>query len=431
MVTHAWGFLTVHPNRRQVVLGGMACVIGGSRVLRAAETSAKKWDVIVVGAGVFGAWTAWKLRGLGKRVLLVDAWGPAHARSSSGGESRLIRTEYGSEEVYTRMAWESLPQWQALSSKAGLPIFLPVGALYLYQSNRKEIDDSVDLHARLGIPMTKLSKKELATKYPQIGLDGLEVGILQPTMGALMARRAIQTLVAQYTAAGGEYRQIAIKPPAPGASPSNLTGTGGETLTADQYVFACGPWLPKLFPDVIGTRIAPTRQDVFFFAPEAGDRRFEGDNLPAWVDTDEEDLHYGFPDLEARGFKIALDARGPKFDPDTGSRQITADALEDVRAYLSRRFPAIANRPLAESRVCQYENSATGDFVIDQHPTWKNTFIIGGGSGHGFKHGPAVGRYTAELLTGRLRNPEARFALAKHAKQDVYSELSGNKIRHA
>ena len=396
-------------------------------------TGGKKWDVIVVGAGVFGAWTAWKLHEQGKSVLLVDAWGPAHSRASSGGESRLIRTEYGGDELYTRMAWESLPQWQALSQRSGLPIFLPVGALYLYQHASADVANSLALHARLGIPAQKLSRAELAARYPQIGLDRIEFGVLQPTMGALMARRAVQTLVAQFVAAGGTYRQVAVAPPRAGASLDAIdvggAGTGAaaagggdsggssERLRADQFVFACGPWLPKLFPDVVGSRIQPTRQDVFFFAPEAGDTRFEAGHLPAWVDRDDEALHYGFPVLEARGFKIALDAHGPKFDPDTGERQITAPALAAVREYLARRFPGIARRPLAESRVCQYENSENGDFLIDRHPAWHNTWIVGGGSGHGFKHGPAVGRYVSEIVTGTLRTAEPRFAWSHHATQ--------------
>jgi len=414
---------------RRTLLGAMAGVTGasltGSYMASATPSTqvgrrdqASRWDVIVVGAGVFGAWTAWKLHHLGKKVLLVDAWGPAHDRASSGGESRLTRSEYGGDELYTRMAWESLPDWQALSRQAGLPIFHPVGALYLYQDEHAAIAASMELHRRLKIPMEKLSRAQLAVHYPQIGLHDIAVGVFQPTMGALMARRAIQTLAAQFVASGGEYRQLAIKPPTGGALLEGIDATDGHRLQASQYVFACGPWLPKLFPDVVGSRIVPTRQDVFFFAPEAGDVRFQGQHLPAWVDPDHRNQHYGFPSLEQRGFKIALDRHGPRFDPDTGARQITAEALANVREYLAQRFPALARRPLSESRVCQYENSANGDFLIDRHPRWSNVVLMGGGSGHGFKHGPEVGRYASELIANRLRNPEPRFALARHAPQD-------------
>jgi glycine/D-amino acid oxidase-like deaminating enzyme len=324
------------------------------------------------------------------------------------------------------MAWESLREWQALSARAGSPIFNGCGALYLYADADAEVEASVKLHEKLRIPLERLDRAQLERRYPQIGYDGVKLGIFQPTMGALMARRAVQTLVAEFVAAGGTYRQFAVQPPSDAAALANVTDgrlaavtNGNESLRAEQFVFACGPWLPKLFPDVVGTRIVPSRQDVFFFAPAPGDTRFEAQRFPAWVDVSDESLHYGFPVLEARGFKIALDKHGPRYDPDTGERQITAAALAQVRAYLARRFPALADRPLAESRVCQYENTATGDFLMDRHPTLANVLIIGGGSGHGFKHGPAVGRYAAQLVTGRLPKPEPGFSFASHAPQET------------
>ena len=191
----------------------------------------------------------------------------------------------------------------------------------------------------------------------------------------------------------------------------------GETLRAERYVFACGPWLPKLFPSLLGARIFPTRQEVFFFAPESGDPRFEPRNFPGWADFNDGDIYYGMPDLESRGFKIAHDRHGERFDPDSGDRQVSAAGQGEIRAYLARRFPALAARPLVESRVCQYENSSNGDLLIDRHPRWPNVVLVGAGSGHGFKHGPAVGRYAAELLSGRLARAEPRFSLA--SKREV------------
>jgi sarcosine oxidase len=222
----------------------------------------------------------------------------------------------------------------------------------------------------------------------------------------------VQTLVRELVAGGAEYRLAAVQAPAEAASLEGVRTTTGDTLRAQRYVFACGPWLPKLFPSIVGKRIFPTRQEVFFFAPENGDDRFEPAHLPGWADFNDGDIYYGFPDLESRGFKIAHDAHGVPFDPDEGDRRPTAAALDDVRAYLKRRFPALASRPMVEARVCQYENSSNGDFLIDRHPQWENVLLVGGGSGHGFKHGPAVGRYAADLLTGRLAKAEPRFSLA-------------------
>ncbi|MBL8267011.1 FAD-dependent oxidoreductase [Steroidobacter sp.] len=411
---------------RRTVVGSLAGLAGAAVVSgkeAAAQTSpapkvgAQQWDVVVIGAGVFGSWTAWKLLKQGKKVLLVDAWGPSNSRASSAGESRLTRTEYGGDEIYTRFAWESLPDWIALSKKAELPVFHPVGALYIYQKEQDTLAASMALNKKLGAPMHRIERAELLKNYPQLGLDGIRFGVLQPTMGAIMARRGVQMVVKEFVAEGGTYKQLAIQPPKPGAALDAITSTSGETVRAKQFIFACGPWLPKLFPEVIGTKIVPTRQEIFFFSPDAGDIRFDPPQLPAWVDADEPGVPYGFPSLETRGFKLAIDAHGPRVDPDTNDRIISAEGLKQVRAYMARRFPGVSKRPLSESRVCQYENSDNGDFIIDKHPKWDNVLLVGGGSGHGFKHGPAVGRYVSELAVGKLAKVEARFALSSHKYQ--------------
>ena len=394
-------------RREAIGLTAAAAAAAGTR----AGAAGKAWDVIVVGAGVFGAWTAWHLRKAGRRVLLVDASGPAHARASSGGESRMTRTIYGADDVYTRMAWDSLPDWRWLSARAGLPVFHPLGVVMFFGKREPFVDQSLEAHRRLRLPLEELDRAALARRWPQVSWDGVEVGLFEPDLGALMARRAVQTLVRELVAAGGDYRLAAVAAPGDAAA-DGLRTAAGETLRAEHYVFACGPWLPKVFPSLLGTRIFPTRQEVFFFAPPAGDARFQAAGLPGWADFNDGDIFYGFPDLEARGFKIAHDRHGERFDPDSGDRRPSAAGLETVRAYMARRFPALAGAPLTEARVCQYENSSNGDLLVDRHPRRPDILLVGGGSGHGFKHGPAVGRYAADLLLGRLARPEPRFSLA-------------------
>lgn len=363
-------------------------------------------------------------------MLLLDAWGAAHSRASSGGESRVTRATYGADEVYTRMALDSLADWRWLSDRAGLPTFHQTGVLFVFPRMEPYVTQSLDVHRRLKLPTEALSRAELAKRFPQIDSGGIEVGLYEPGFGVLMARRGVQTLVREFVNAGGEYRmEMVVSPVEPGgrASPdtpaesavtaggdtlTELRTASGETLRAEGMVFACGPWLPKVFPATLGNRIFPTRQEVFFFAPEAGDRRFEPGQLPTWADFNNGDIFYGMPDLEARGFKIAHDRHGPLFDPDHGDRTPSAAALSEVREFMKRRFPALATRPLVESRVCQYENSSNGDLLIDRHPAWRNVWLVGAGSGHGFKHAPAVGRYAAELASGTLEKPEPRFSLA-------------------
>jgi sarcosine oxidase len=375
------------------------------------------WDSVVVGAGVFGAWTAWHLRKAGQRVLLLDATGAAHARASSGGESRLTRGCYGSDEIYTRMAFDSLASWQWLSDLSGLPILHRMGVLFFFQKREAYVDDSLEVHRRLRLPTQELDRAALARRYPQMSWDDIEVALLEPEFGVLMARRAVQLLVGQFVAAGGEYRIAAVEPPGTEVALPGLDLRDGSRVSAANYVFACGPWMPKLFAHLLGPRIFVTRQEVFFFAPPAGDARFGSPALPGWADFNEGDIYYGMPDLEGRGFKIAHDRHGARIDPDRGDRVASAEALAHARAYMTKRFPALAGAPLNESRVCQYENSSNGDLLIDRHPTASNVWLVGAGSGHGFKHGPEVGRYAARLLTGRLEQLEPRFSLASKAEQ--------------
>jgi glycine/D-amino acid oxidase-like deaminating enzyme len=327
----------------------------------------------------------------------------------------MTRGGYGPDEIYTRMAWASLDEWRALSARAELPIFHPAGVLIFFHREEAYATGSLAVHRRLGLPIEQVGPAELARRWPQVDWSGIAFGLHEPDFGALMARRSVQTLVEEFVRAGGEYRRAAIAPPAGSARLGFLVAGSGERLEAERFVFACGPWLPKLFPAILGNRIFPTRQEIFFFTPPAGDGRFGAASLPGWADFDG-DFYYGFPDLEGRGFKIANDRHGPPADPDTLDRRPSEMGIADVRAYMARRFPALAGAPLSEARVCQYENSANGDFLIDRHPEWNNVLLVGGGSGHGFKHGPEVGRLAADLVLGRGA-VEPRFSLATKATE--------------
>ncbi len=396
---------------RRSLLAGAGGVVLSPAIVKAAPMGSKG-HIAVIGAGVFGAWTAEYLRRAGHRVTLVDMAGPANSRASSGGESRMTRGAYGRDAVYTRMAIDSLKEWKKLSTTAGLPIFVSHGVLFFFPSEEAYLSDSLAAHRELGLPTEALTPAEMARRFPMIDFTGVHAGLFEPGFGALMARRAVETLVQRFVAGGGQYR-LALAHVAQQSGPlKSVRLASGSSLEADAFVFALGPWLPKYFPDLLGSRIFATRQEIFYFAPPSGDRRFLPDAMPGWADFNAGDMYYGFPDLEGRGVKFAHDKHGISVDPDTQSREPTREALDEVVAFRDRRFPLLRGAPVTGAEVCQYENSSNGDFLIDRHPEMPNVVLVGGGSGHGFKHGPEVGRLAAALVSGGGAQTESRFTLA-------------------
>jgi glycine/D-amino acid oxidase-like deaminating enzyme len=261
---------------------------------------------------------------------------------------------------------------------------------------------------RCGVKFESLSHRELATRYPQIAIDSEVVGMLEPDSGVLLARRAVQAVVDEAIRSGVDYRQAAVQPPSGGGAVDSIVTSAGEAIAAASYVFACGPWLPAVFPGLLGQRIFPSRQEIFFFGVPAGDTRFTSPALPTWLMLSDE--YYGMPDIESRGFKLAFDRHGPPANPDTLARVVSPEGLAGARSYLARRFRALRDAPVVETRVCQYENTSSGDFLVDRHPDFSNIWLIGGGSGHGFKHGPALGEYAAARIQGSDA-AEPRFSL--------------------
>ncbi len=376
--------------------------------------NAGTYHVVVVGAGVFGAWTAWHLAKRGKRVLLVEAHGPGHSRASSGGESRIIRMSYGPDEIYTRWSQKSLEQWKSLFTASGQALFVRTGVLWLAGKDDARLRESTAVLQRCGIVFDVLEHAELALRYPQVNFENVVRGVLEPESGVLLGRRAVACVLEDAVRLGAQFEIAEIRPPTTDGKLTSLSTSKGDLIQANQFVFACGPWLGKLFPKLLGPRIFPTRQEVFFFGSPGGESRFAAPALPTWFFQDDD--VYGMPDIESRGLKIACDRHGARVDPDTQSRLVSKEGVDWARNYVARRFPALEKSEITETRVCQYENTSNGDFLIDRHPDWDNVWMAGGGSGHGFKHGPAFGEYLAGVLVGNS-HPESRFSLANKATQ--------------
>ena len=367
-------------------------------------------DVAVIGAGVFGAWIAWHLQRAGQRVVLVDQHGPANARASSGGETRVIRMAYGKDAIYTRMAQYSLVQWKDFFARIERPeLFRETGVLWLANADDNAARQSVATLGDAGIPHQIFDAEALARRYPQITVPADTWALYEPASGGLLARRAVQAVAADCVRAGAELRIDRVMPPAGNGHLAEIRTASGDAIRADRFVFACGPWLGSVLPDALGGRIFPTRQEVFYFGVAAGETRFASPALPIWLDFGRS--YYGLPDIDGRGFKIAHDLHGDAIDPDTLERVPSPKRIAHARDFIAMRFPALANAPLVGAEICQYENTSNGDFVLDRHPAFDNAWIAGGGSGHGFKHGPAVGEYVANLMFANA-DAEPRFSLA-------------------
>jgi glycine/D-amino acid oxidase-like deaminating enzyme len=412
-----------------------------------------KPHVAVVGAGAFGGWTALHLLERGSRVTLLDAWGPGNSRSSSGGETRIMRGTYGPDQPYTELAARALKLWEKYEKRWKRQFLNRCGVLWMASSRDDNFErGSIEMLRAAKIKYQELPAAEMRKRWPQINFQGIEWGIFEPLCGYLDARASCQAVVEAFIAAGGEYRQVAAAPAAEDAHvkisterthvgitasavqssearrladglenslPRGLTLSDNSKLKADLYVFACGSWLGKLFPKIIGNRIRPTKQDVFFFGPPAGDT-FTDAHLPVWADHRDR-FYYGIPGATTgdahRGFKVADDTRGPDFDPTNGERVVSQETLRGVREYLALRFPTLKDAPLIESRVCQYEQTPDSHFLLDRHPKNENLWLIGGGSGHGFKHGPAIGELMAELILKEKESP-AIWRLKRFEDQD-------------
>lgn len=405
-------------TRRQAVAAAGASLLGASLAgSKASAADARAIaDVVVVGAGVFGAWTAWHLKRRGLKVALLDAYAPGNARSSSGGESRVIRLSYGGDPLYSPMARESLAAWAALSDRQTLPLLHRTGVLWFSPAGDDYMARSMAWLKANGIAHLAGDTAWLRARYPQIMFKDGESGFLEEASGALIAGRGVQTVVAD---AGLTAQRVQAGPP---ERLSDGTLRVGGVL-ARSVVYACGPWLPKLFPELLGGRIVATRQEVYHFGPAAGDGRFSPPALPVWADFNAGDIVYGFPGLEGQGFKIAFDRHGAEVDPDSQDRRVSSEGVDAARAYLAQRFPGLASAPFVHGRVCQYENSSNGDFLIDRLPGFDRVWLVGGGSGHGFKHGPAVGARVARHVADNALPVEPRFSLASKAavqKRTVY-----------
>jgi len=374
---------------------------------RAANNSLQQRPrIAVIGAGALGGWAALQLQQRGARVTLFDAWDPGHPRSSSGGETRLIRHAYSSLH-HVELAARALTLWQQAVSDWQQPLLQQTGVLFMAQAQGMQFLQQAITHLQqAGVAHEVLTATQLRQRYPQIDSAGMQQALLEPESGYLLARRACAAVVLALQRAGGVYKQASVQPGViRDGEMQSLRLNAQDSASFDQYVFACGPWLAQLFPQLLAPLLQITRQEVMFFGTPAGDRPHDQAGLPVWADFGER-IWYGIPGSERRGFKLADDTRGAAFDAERGDRRLSDSGLSSARDYLAQRFPALRNAPLIDARVCQYSNTPDGDFIVDRHPQADNVLLLGGGNGHAFKHAPALGELAAQVILTDKALPE-------------------------
>jgi glycine/D-amino acid oxidase-like deaminating enzyme len=392
---------------------------------------------VVVGSGVIGAWTALWLRRRGHEVTLVDRFGPGNRVGSSGDASRITRSSHGPDTFYPRWQRRALGQWRDLERTSGVKLFEQAGVVWLASERQTFEADSLASCASLGIPTERWTPDDLARRVPAMNPAGVPWALFEPEGGALFARPGVLATIEQLEAEGGEVvvgeagRPVAEDR----ASLDELRLDDGRRLRADAFAFACGAWLPELFPEALGSLIVPHRQDVIYFAAPHGDARYRPPALPPWIDF--EGSFYGFPSFDGATVKSCPDWLGPIERPDASAREVADSTIDASRIILRNRFPGLAEQPVVKRWTCFYEITPDANFVIDRHPRLGDVWIAGGGTGHAFKHGPVIGEYLSALLAGEtaaaaeLDPGDGRFAIRPRTASPSFRTSGRNPLEAA
>ena len=405
-------------SRRDFV-NGVAVASGAAAALASTNAQAQgargRPDVVVIGAGVFGVWTALLLRERGHKVTLLDAYGPGNSRSASGDESRHIRAGYGEDAIYSDWSMQSMAMWKEREVELKRRMLYPAPRLQMEDTLTKELAAQQTIFDKLKVPYEILKQDELRKRWPQINFDDIELAFYETdkSSAVLLARENCIALTDLLQKKGGAFKIAHAMPgAASGRTLNAVTTNSGENISGAIFVFATGPWLRKTFPQVLGRKISTPRRELYYWGVPPGDTRFNWPNLPTW--SDGVLGNYGFPNID-RGVKVAPPGAGIfQQDPDDAVRVPSAYLIEQAQQWVAKRFPALKDMPIVETRIGQGEQSGNGDFIIDTHPDYDNVWIVGAGSGHGYKHGPMIGRYVADRIDGKAGSPDLvkTFALA-------------------
>jgi len=405
----------------KVATAGAGLAVTGTPASASTVTAAKRApfvrsgqipDVVVVGAGNFGAWTALNLQRGGMQVTLVDQYGPANSKSASGGETRGVRSSYGGRETglqwggWAIRAMQKWKDWDEQYSDALLPrLFYETGDLIMQEEMTPSMEGSMENWDILGHPYEVLTPEEVRYRWPMIGTPGIGAALYEPSAGVVRARRAIESVARVFQQEGGQIRIAkAAHGQSDGRTLQNVELQNGETLEAGLFVYAAGAWFHHFLPELLGKRYSANAVGhVYYFATPAGDESYRWPNCPSYGVPG----CTGWPALptDSRGFRIRTGGARSNH-PDESVRWVPEDRHERPREILSKFFPALANNIINETRACHYCNTVSRNFMIDTHPDYDNVWLAGGGQAESFKQGPILGEYIAGRVFGTETDQE-------------------------
>ncbi len=429
--------------------------------------------VVIIGAGAWGGWTAFHLRRAGVKVTLVDQYGPANSRATSADETRGIRSSYGDRAEATAPQWvkwarTSIARWREFDAEWA-PVFrtrffVETGDVICRAAEEPFIKNTRALWTAQGVKHEVLTGDEVRKRWPQMNNDDTTIAIYEPDAGVARARASTLAVAAIAEKMGATIRIGRVRPgPIVNNKMDGVIFDDGSVLRGDAYVWACGPWLRKIFQPLMTNRVRVPMGYVCYFATPPGDNRFTYPNMPS----------YNFPGVtgwvslpvDARGFRVrgAIAAPAPPgttptppapapattppaasapgraggagtpppagqppaaggrqgggggqqqpqdptlSDPDMSSRWMSQERIDGSRRFVARRFPDLKDAPLSETRACHYESSVNRNFIVDHLPGADNAWIAGLGQSEGFKFGPVIGEYVAMRVLGIPGDPE-------------------------
>lgn len=360
--------------------------------------------IVVIGAGLMGAATAWQLARRGAEVTLIEAYEIGHRNGSSHGTSRIFRRVYD-DPFYVDLTGRAAECWRELESDAGTALLRTTGGLDFGAG--RDLEGLAAMLSAAGVACELLPERAAQERWPFAHFGGPV--LFHPEAGVVDADATVAACVRRAAELGARVLTgTRVREVRTGPDSAQVLLEDGSELAADTVVVAAGPWLPEL-AGAIGTplRLPPlrvTQQQVFHFR-----QRDPGQSWPTLVAMDELML-YGLPSGADGGaapaVKIAEHDRGTPTTASTRDGIVNPTSRDAVTDWVSRRLPGLDPEPVAEA-VCLYTTTPDEDFVLDQVGP---VVVVSPCSGHGAKFTPLIGHLAADLALGTAE-PLPRFAL--------------------